>query len=206
MTDSTLVAYRYHAAQAIENWAQTRKKPSRFLRQFAKTLPPGGAVLDYGCGIGVDLAWMSSWGLAVEGLDATPDFVEAARARNPKARIIQGRFETTRLASAQYDGIWCHASLIHLTPRQLTAELTKLCRAIKPGGFLGSVFAWGRRKDIAQSDWIPGRYVACYTHQELARFFGKWEIVSLKSSCNDVRPGRWVELLAKRKGFAASGC
>jgi SAM-dependent methyltransferase len=53
------------------------------LRRFVELLPRGARVLDYGCGIGRELAWMRQQGLVVEGLDGTPEFVHAARRQCP---------------------------------------------------------------------------------------------------------------------------
>lgn len=200
MIDETLVAYRYHAAAAIENWSAPGRRPARFLKTFAAALPAGGRVLDYGCGIGKDLAWMRRRGLAPEGVDGTPDFVAEARRRNPGARIVSSRFDALRLPVGAYDGVWANAVLMHFSPRRLMEELLNLRRAMKVGGVLGATFAWGRVKGRVERDWIPGRYIACYRKGELARFFRKgWEVLSLWTVSGDGRRGRWLQVLARKK-------
>lgn len=198
-SDVNLAAYRYYAPRAIEHWAGRRKKPSKFLKRFAHGLPKGGALFDYGCGIGTDLAWLQAKGFRVAGMDGTADFVAEARRRNPGVRIAHSRFEIFRLPDARYDGIWSNATLMHLTPAVFRQHLRKLERALKPGGVLGVVLPWGRKKGIARSDWIPGRYMACYTNPEAARFFKGWSMKFLKTIVNDDRNGRWIQILAQKK-------
>lgn len=193
--NATLVAYRYHAQAAIESWRRACA-PSRFLRQFAKQLLPGALVLDYGCGIGTDLAWLRRQGFRVEGLDGTLDFVLQARRRNPAVRIVHGRFEEIALAPLRYDGIWCNAALIHVPPQRLRLQLEKLRLALKPHGLLGMTLAWGRLKGLTRRDWIPGRYLAGYTRPEAEKFFRRWRILELKVVLGAVRRGRWIHILA----------
>jgi len=198
-TDVNLAAYRYYAPRAIENWAGLRKKPSQCLQQFARVLPKGGVLFDYGCGIGTDLAWLKTKGFRVAGMDGTADFVEEARRRNPGVSIAHSRFDIFRLPAARYDGIWANATLMHIVPQAMDGQLKKLASALKPGGFLGVVLPWGRKKGIAQSDWIPGRYMACYTNPEAAGFFKGWNVNFLKTIANDHRSGRWIQILAQKK-------
>lgn len=191
----TLAAYRRHAEAAIADWRRIRA-PSKLLRQFARTLPRSARVLDYGCGIGTDLAWLRRAGFRVEGLDGTPDFVREARQRVPNAPIRLARFEQAALPEARYNGIWCQAALIHVTPDELRRQLDKLRAALTPGGVLGLTLAWGRLKGPTVHDWIPGRYVAGYSRAEAAAFFGGWDIRRFAVVAHDGRQGRWIHLLA----------
>lgn len=200
LADRTLAAYADHARTAIANWSRFGR-PSRFLRRFAKALPPGARVLDYGCGIGTDLAWLAQQGCAVEGIDGTSAFVWEARRRCPGAPVTEAQFETVALAHEQYDGIWCQAALIHLVPGDVPAQLEKLRMALKPGGLLGVSFAWGHARRVARHDWIPGRYIACYRKTAVfARFRRGWTVEDCRVVSRDGRAGRWIQMLARKKG------
>ena len=193
----TLAAYQRHAEAAIAEWRRIHS-PSQFLRRFAGTLRRGARVLDYGCGIGTDLAWLRRTGFQIEGLDGTPIFIREARRRCPGVPIWLARFEQARLSPARYDGIWCQAALIHVTPEELRRQLGKLRVALKPGGWLGLTLAWGRAKGLTDHDWIPGRYVAGYSKAEAAAFVEQesWDIHHLAVVSHDGRQGRWIHLLA----------
>ena len=193
--ERTIAAYRSHARKAIQNWRRTRK-PSRFLRRFGQLLKPGNRVLDYGCGIGSDLAWLRKQGFQVEGLDGVLEFVLKARRCCPGVPITHGRFETVPLPAGVYDGIWCNAALIHVPPEVLQDQLRKLSRALKPSGILGMTLAWGRAKGFTSRDWIRGRYIACYSKDEVPLLFREWSVHSLKVVSRDGRQGRWIQVLA----------
>ncbi|MBI4227911.1 MAG: class I SAM-dependent methyltransferase [Candidatus Omnitrophica bacterium] len=192
----TLAAYARHADAAIADWRAIRH-PSKFLRRFAAALPPRARVLDYGCGIGLELAWLRRQGCLVEGVDGTPAFLREARRRNPGVRLACARFETWPMPAGRYDGIWCQAALIHVPPDELRRQLMKLRQGLRPGGRVGATLAWGRWRGFTQHDWIPGRYLAAYSRAEAAAFFNDgWTIQHLAVTSHDGRHGRWTELLA----------
>jgi len=195
--ERTIAAYRVHARKAIRNWARMRV-PSRFLREFGRVLPAGARVLDYGCGIGTELGWLRRRRFDAEGLEGTWEFVQQARRRCPRARILHARFETAHLPEEGYDGIWCNAALIHLPPAEFRAQLAKLRRALRPGGCLGLTLAWGCRKGFLQRDWIPGRYFAGHTKGELLPLLRGWKVRALRVSGKAGRQGRWIQILALR--------
>lgn len=194
--ERTIAAYRVHAGEAIRSWAKART-PSRFLRRFAGLLPPGGRVLDYGCGIGTDLAWLRRKGFQVEGIDGTLEFVEEARRRCPGAGIRHARFEGVRLQPGAYDGIWCSAALIHVPPEALAEQLGKLRAALKAGGRLGLTLAWGRKAGFIRGDWIPGRYVAGFRRDQAMERLGGWVVQSVSVVSGESRRGRWIQIFAQ---------
>lgn len=195
--DRTLAAYRRHAPRAIANWARYMR-PSPLLRAFVRALPAGARVLDYGCGIGTDLAWMAAHGLRVEGLDGTPAFVRAARRRCPRSTIRLVRFERARLLAGRYDGIWSNAALLHLPPEALARQLARFRRALAPGGLLGMTLAWGRARAYTRRDWIPDRYVAAYSKSDAAALMRGWRVRELRVVDNTGRQGRWIWIVATR--------
>lgn len=194
--DRTLAAYRARARAAIVNWRR-HARPSRFLRQFAAALPPRSRVLDYGCGIGLELAWLRRQGFQVEGVDGALEFVLEARRRCPGVPIAHARFETVPVARSRYDGIWCQAALIHVPPDILRRQLDTLRRGLTPGGVLGLTLAWGTRKGYTRGDWIPGRYLAGYTKAQVVALLHGWTIRDLAVVAHDGRHGRWIQLLCQ---------
>ena len=105
--------YRRHAAA----WARDRGDALpelAWLQRFAVLLPPGGAVLDLGCGAGRPIArWLLGQGFAVTGVDAAPEMIALCRAWSPDGdwRVADMR----GLALGQgFDGVLAWDSFFHL--------------------------------------------------------------------------------------------
>lgn len=107
--------YERHA----EAWAglrlRTRGLQERgWLERFRAVLPPGGSVLDIGCGAGAPIAaWLAGQGFAVTGVDSSPAMIAMFRARLPSEtglvadmrRLVLGR---------RFDGLLAWDSFFHL--------------------------------------------------------------------------------------------
>ena len=128
-------------------------------------------------------------------MEGTLEFVLAARRRCPGASILHTRFEIVSLPPGGYDGIWCNAALIHVPPEEISRQLEKLAKTLKPGGLLGLTLAWGRAKRFTRRDWIPGRYFAAYTRREVETLLRHWDVQELKVTSSAGRQGRWIQIL-----------
>lgn len=109
---------------------------------FIDCLPPGARILDAGCGSGRDVKAFSEMGFIVEAFDASAELVALARQLSGKP-VEQMRFQDVD-AVERYDGIWCCASLLHVSQAELPGVMTKLAIALKPGGVEYLSFKYGR--------------------------------------------------------------
>ncbi|PXW20991.1 class I SAM-dependent methyltransferase [Pantoea sp. JKS000250] len=109
---------------------------------FVNCLPPGARILDAGCGSGRDVKAFSEMGFDVEAFDASVELVELARQLSGKP-VAQMRFQDVDMVE-RYDGIWCCASLLHVSEAELPGVMTKLAMALKHGGVGYLSFKHGR--------------------------------------------------------------
>ena len=94
-----------------------------------------GRLLDAGCGPGHWSAHLSQDGLRdVVGVDASADFVAAARERFPELSFSRADLASLPLEDDSVGGILAWYSLIHTPPAGLPAILKELVRVLAPGG------------------------------------------------------------------------
>lgn len=99
---------------------------------FLERVPPGGRILDAGCGSGRDAAVFLERGYRVTAFDASPELVRLAR-RHTGLDVRQLRFEDM-VYNSDFDGVWACASLLHVPRRDFPDILPRFVRALVPGG------------------------------------------------------------------------
>lgn len=90
---------------------------------------PGERILDLGCGDGVLTAQLAAQGCRVVGIDGSPAFVAAARARGLDARVGDGQ---ALAFESGFDAVFSNAALHWM--RQPDLVLQGVHRALVPGG------------------------------------------------------------------------
>ncbi|MEN9361105.1 MAG: hypothetical protein RL095_2640 [Verrucomicrobiota bacterium] len=125
----TLAYYRQHAAEYAE--ATSGLLPHEALSRFAALLPPQASLLDAGCGSGRDSAWFRDRGFSVDAFDLCPELCEEARRRFDIPARVASILDLA--ATAEYDGVWASASLVHFDRDEVGCALRNLARALKPG-------------------------------------------------------------------------
>jgi SAM-dependent methyltransferase len=90
----------------------------------------GERVLDLGCGDGVLTEKLVAAGCTVIGVDASPEFVAAARERGLDARLADGQ---SLPFAGEFDAVFSNAAL-HWMKRDPDAVLAGVSRALRPGG------------------------------------------------------------------------
>ncbi|WP_339039338.1 class I SAM-dependent methyltransferase [Bradyrhizobium symbiodeficiens] len=161
MDDATLQFYRSNA-QSYADWA---KAPSTRLRGFLALLPPGGAILELGCGAGNHSAVMLAEGFSVRATDGSPEMAEIASQRlgHPVEAM---RFDQLEAHEA-YDGVWASACLLHVPRGELAGILARIHLALKPSGVFYASYkmgesdgrdSLGRYYSYASPEWLDATY------------------------------------------------
>lgn len=148
------------------------------VRRWARALHHGAHVLDLGCGGGEPVSRvLVEAGARVTGIDASPRMVAAYRARFPDADVECARAETaSRLErpGRAYDAVVAIGVLFLLDESAQRAVLTRMARALAPGGRLlftapRQIASWTDRSTGRESRSL-GReaYVALLASEGLA--------------------------------------
>lgn len=158
MTDQqTINAYTAHVGDYLKVPLPPEQLEAR--QAFAEAVGDG-LVLDLGSGPGSDSAFFLRQGLRVRALDATPAFVDHARANGVDAHL--GTFDDVTEV-AEYDGVYASFSLLHAPREAFPRHLAAIHRALKPGGvlFLGLKLGTGEHRDHLD------RYYTYFTRPEI---------------------------------------
>lgn len=132
------------------------------LDRFIEQLPPQASVLDFGCGVGHCAAAIRAAGHVVTCQDASPEMAAMARELFGLEVEIMS-FDQLELDAA-FDAIWASFSLLHIPKSALPGILSRLHRALRPGGLLYIGLKQGRGEERDQF----GRFYAYYEDTELA--------------------------------------
>ena len=126
----TLQFYR-HNAEAYADWA---KQPSTRLKSFLALLPPGGSILELGCGAGNHSAEMLAAGFTLRATDGSPEMagIAARRLGHPVETMLFDQLDECGV----HDGVWASACLLHVPRDQLADIVGRIHRALKDGGLL----------------------------------------------------------------------
>ncbi len=171
MDDETLQFYR-HNAQAYAEWA---KAPSTRLSGFLALLPPGGSILELGCGAGNHSAAMLAAGFAVRATDGSPEMagIAARRLGHPVDTMLFDELDECEA----YDGVWASACLLHVPSDELAGILRRIRRALKRSGVFYASFKigegggrdnLGRYYNYPSPQWLKATYAAAGEWSTLA--------------------------------------
>ncbi|MBA2669209.1 MAG: class I SAM-dependent methyltransferase [Gemmatimonadetes bacterium] len=105
------------------------------VREWARALPPGGAVLDLGCGPGVPISQvLIEDGLAVYGVDSSPTMVAAFRKRFPQAHVTCEVVEDSGFFGRTFDAVVAWGLLFLLPAAAQEALIHRVASVLHTGG------------------------------------------------------------------------
>lgn len=140
MEDTTTRYYTENAQTFFADTVAVAMTP--LYSRFLPYIPPGGHILDAGCGSGRDTLAFLQKGYRVTAFDASPSLADLAE-RHTGQPVQVLRFEDLEW-DREFDGIWACASLLHVPPADLPHALNRLALALRPRGILYASFKHGR--------------------------------------------------------------
>lgn len=105
------------------------------VRNWAKSLPPSGSILDLGCGHGMPISKaLLDEGITVYGIDASPSLIAAFRSRFPNALVECSTIEDSQFFARKFDGIVAWGLMFLLVADVQATLIHKVALALRPGG------------------------------------------------------------------------
>ncbi|MCW0197333.1 bifunctional 2-polyprenyl-6-hydroxyphenol methylase/3-demethylubiquinol 3-O-methyltransferase UbiG [Sphingopyxis sp.] len=171
---------------------------SRWLASFLGHLPDGSRILELGCGSGRDAEAMIAAGHDVDATDGTPEMAALASTRLGRTVRVM-RFDALDAHEA-YDAVWAHACLLHVPFPALPGILTRVFRALRPGGVHFATYKGG---GTAGRD-AAGRYFNYPDAGSLRAAYeaaAPWQISAIEDYVGggyDGRQGPWLAISVRR--------
>ena len=175
--------------------------------EFMKYIPPDAYILEAGCGPGRETKIFTQKGIKTTGIDLSEGLLKIAKKNNPNTEYIKGNFLDTPFEDETFDGVWSHASLVHLEDiNDVKKALKEFFRITKKGGFIFVKVKEqaGEKKTAVVTDTLSNhdRFFRYYIAQELVELVTKegFRVVSnLKREDGHGRPEvQWLEVIAKK--------
>jgi len=110
---------------------------AREVREWARALPRGAAVIDIGCGSGLPLSKvLVGEGLNVYAIDAAPSLVEAFRHNLPETPVACESVEESSFFNRRFDGVLAWGLMFLLMPEAQRSLIRSMADILVPGGRL----------------------------------------------------------------------
>ncbi|WGM39563.1 class I SAM-dependent methyltransferase [Caulobacter sp. NIBR1757] len=168
----------FYAREAVAYAARRETGGHPHLDRFIARLGPGAAVLELGCGGGHHAQVMLEAGLRVTPTDGSPEL--AAQAAALLGRPVKVMSFVQLREEKRYDGVWANACLLHAPADALPDIISRVWRALKPGGVFFASFKAG---DGPGRDGL-GRYYNFPSHEGLEAIFrnsAPWSELTLET-------------------------
>jgi SAM-dependent methyltransferase len=107
------------------------------VREWARTMPRGAAVIDLGCGPGFPITEvLVAEGLSVFGVDASRSFVEAFRRNLPNTPVACEAVQDSKFFDRTFDGVLAWGLIFLLSVDDQRVLIQRMAGILAPGGRL----------------------------------------------------------------------
>lgn len=156
------VSARYDAAYDSDD------KYGAWLDELIAEVPPGGRVLDLGCGSGIPVARrLTAAGLRVTGVDISGVQVRRARRHVPEAEFLHLDAVEAVFAHASFDAVVSFYALIHVPLAEQPPLLRRIAGWLRPGGLFAATMGH-RAWTGVEEDWLGGGAPMWWSHADAA--------------------------------------
>lgn len=135
MENDIKLFYNLTAEKTADQWYQEEMLMPT-IKEFISLLPKNPRVLDFGCGPGHESMRLSKVGANVLGIDFSEDCIRIAKERCPQCRFKVMDFRNLDESIGKFDGVFACASLIHISPDELSKVINNIRDVLKINGYL----------------------------------------------------------------------
>lgn len=149
------------------------------VRDWARKLPKGGAILDLGCGTGVPISQaLIEEGFTVYGVDASPTLAGECARRFPRMSLACEPVETSAFFDRHFEGVVAIGLMFLLRADAQKSLIFKVASALAPGGRFLFTSPW---QACEWQDLITGRRSRSLGEDAYARLLSEAGLVLVES-------------------------
>ncbi|QBD82358.1 class I SAM-dependent methyltransferase [Ktedonosporobacter rubrisoli] len=188
MNPKQIVAQGYdHMAEQYYQWVIHERVEERqyYTELLLDRLPPGAAVLELGCGVGLPTAQLLAQQFHVTGVDISARQIALAQQHVPQATFLQADMTTLTFPSASFDAVCAFYSIISVPRIEHPHLLSAIAHWLKPGGLLIATMGTHDAEEVLKQNWhqwgapMYWSHFDAQTNQRLVREAGL-ELISTK--------------------------
>jgi trans-aconitate methyltransferase len=191
--------YERHADAWDASRSPSLEIEQKWVDRFTDLLPPGGAILDIGCGTGDPIGrHLLSSGFDLTGIDSSSALIEVAKSRLPGAAWQVGDMRHLALGRS-FDGLIAWHSIFHLTPDDQRELFPRLARHGRSGTVLLFTSGWQRDESFGDFQGEP-LYQASLEPHEYQQLLGESDFEVVAHQERDLEAGQATVWLARFTG------
>ena len=183
--------------EAWESFYSGNRRPWRGVSDIGELpFPPGGRVLEVGCGNGKTAVALAKRGYRVTGMDFSQKAIDICRELILDADFVCASVLNIPFENGSFDGISAFHVLEHRTDEELDRASEELYRVMRNGGYiLVKIFAEGDMragKGTASGDSVirgNGILYHYFTEDEITSKLSQFECVSIRTVEDKTRFG-----------------
>lgn len=175
------------------------------LKKFAQMVKANGgkAVLDLGCGSGVQTKQLLEEGLDALGLDISRNMIEEAKKRAPLGKFMVGDMANLTFETNSFDGVYARASLLHIPKDKTKSVLKNIAKILKTGGIFYLAVKEGEGERELEEDRYGrkvNRFFAFFGEEELAKLAEEtgFEVISVEHFKREETSVPWLIIFASK--------
>lgn len=192
-TKRTMETYDQSAASFADNF--WRASLEQVWNTFSEMMPPGGMILDLGCGAGRDVARFNQGGFLAIGADLSMGLLKEAHSRTG-GEFVQSDMRAIPFGSAQFDGVWVCASLLHIPRPHAPNVLAQTFRVMGLGSIIYIAVKQGDGEDWEERE--GPRFFVFYQEDELVEMIRATGFSMETSWITEAGGQPWINVIARK--------
>jgi SAM-dependent methyltransferase len=190
-------------------WAKDHYNDSWWIpgtKTFIELLPPGGSVLDVGCGNGQKAKALLQGGLKVTGIDFSREMILLTENYAPGGTyFVHDLFRLDDLTE-RFDGLYASAVVLHVAKHDVPNVLASFARRLQPGGYFYLTVKEQRLDQTKDEDVITEqdygfsyqRFFSFFRHDELLEILRRVGFRPVYDVAIERKDTRWLQVIAQK--------